>query len=98
MLISLGKINFKKYLFLFVPIIKLITEISYLKNEFYGVKNILIQNIFLCMAKFANVIFWFILEKNVKFKRQINEENHIKKENIDIFKRKNWKYRRKSKN
>ena len=88
MLISLGKINFKKYLFLFVPIIKLITEISYLKNKFYGVKNILIQNIFLCMAKFANVIFWFILEKNVKFKRQINEENHIKKENIDIFKRK----------
>ena len=86
MLISLGKINFKKYLFLFVPIIKLITEISGLKNKFYKVPNILIQYLFLCIAKFFNVIFWFILEKNIKIKRAIKEENYIKKENIDIIK------------
>ena len=85
MLISVGKINFKKYLFLFVPIIKLITEISSLKSKFYGVPNILIQYIFLCTAKFANVIFWFILEKNIKFKRPIDRENNIKNDNIDFI-------------
>ena len=84
---SFGKINFKKYLFLYVAIIKLITEISGLKNKFYGVKNILIQNIFLCIAKLANVIFWFILEKNIKFQRPINEENYKKKEKIKYYQR-----------
>ena len=83
---SFGKINFKKYLFLFVPIIKLIMEISGLKKKFYGVPNILIQYMFLCIAKFFNVIFWFILEKNIKFKRPINGENYIRKESLDIIK------------
>ena len=86
MLISLGKINFKKYLFIFVPIIKLIMEISGLKKRFYGVPNILIQYLFLCIAKFFNVIFWFILEKNIKFKRTIHSENYIKTESVDIIK------------
>lgn len=64
MIITFGKCNFKKYLFLLVLIIKLIREICGFNNSFYDrSRNIVVQFVFLCLTKFANVIFWFILLK-----------------------------------
>ena len=70
MYISIGKLNYKKYFFLLVPIIKIIKESTNLNNAFYNVPNILIQYLFLCIGKFANVIFWFVLLKNIKLPRK----------------------------
>lgn len=86
MIITLGRCNLKKYLFLLVPIIKLIREICNFSNSFYLVKNILIQYLFLCLAKFANVIFWFILMKKIKFPKTLNKEMYNKEGNLDIIK------------
>ena len=82
MLISFGKFNFKKYIFISVPIMKLIREISGFSDGYYGSKNILIQYLFLCVAKFANVIFWFILKKNIKLQKPKNDDENSKKEEI----------------
>ena len=71
MLISFGKCNFKKYLFLLVPAIKLLRESTQLTRDFYDVKNILLQYLFLCSTKFANFIFWFILMKKIQFPKKI---------------------------
>ena len=63
-------INIKRFLFILVPVIKIIKEFTNLNNAFYNVPNILLQFFFLCLAKFANVIFWFILLKKIRFKNK----------------------------
>ena len=85
MLISIGKFNFKKYFFLFVPLIKIIKESTNLYNAFYNVPNILIQYFFLCISKFANVIFWFILLKKIKFPKKESDKITKEIQNIGII-------------
>lgn len=63
-------INIKRYMFIVVPVIKIIKEFTNLNNAFYNVPNILLQFFFLCIAKFANVIFWFILLKKIRLKNK----------------------------
>ena len=65
---SIININIKRCLFIVVPVIKIIKEFTGLNNAFYNVPNILLQFFFLCVAKFANVIFWFILLKKIRLK------------------------------
>ena len=86
MFINFGKFNLKKFLFLLVPVIKIIREAVNFSDAFYNVPNILIQYLFLCVAKFANVIFWFILNKKIKFPKKVYEKkfkNKDSKENIN---------------
>ena len=78
MFITFGKCNLKKFIFLSVPLIKLIRELAFFSKAFYGVDNILMQHLFLCVAKFANVIFWFILIKKIKFPKKINIDKNDK--------------------
>ena len=79
MFLRIGKFNLKNYFFLTVPLIKIIREVAGFSDSFYGVKNILFQYLFLCVAKFANVIFWFILMKKIKIEKNINQP--IEKDN-----------------
>ena len=67
---SIININIKRCLFIVVPVIKIIKEFTGLNNAFYNVPNILLQFFFLCVAKFANVIFWFILLKKIRLKNK----------------------------
>ena len=86
--LSLININIKKFLFIVVPVIKIIKEFTNLNNAFYNVPNILLQFFFLCVAKFANVIFWFILLKKMRLKsKQDKSSEEISKEigNIGIL-------------
>ena len=86
--LSLININIKKFLFIVVPVIKIIKEFTNLNNAFYNVPNILLQFFFLCVAKFANVIFWFILLKKMRLKsKQDKSSEEIAKEigNIGIL-------------
>lgn len=85
MIITFGKYNLKKYFFLFVPIIKIIRESSNFSSSFYNVKNILIQYFFLCVAKFANFIFWFILEKKISFPKRTSETLSKNEERFTII-------------
>jgi len=77
MVVDLSKINIsiKRYLFIIVPVIKIIKEFTNLNNAFYNVPNILLQFFFLCVAKFANVIFWFILIKKMRLKNKRNKSS-----------------------
>ena len=85
MFIKFGKFNLKKYLFLLLPLIKLIRDISKLSNAFYNVKNIIIQYIFLCLSKFGNVIFWFILIKKLQITKKFNEVKEKDNTEVDII-------------
>jgi hypothetical protein len=81
-------INIKKFLFIVVPVIKIIKEFTNLNNAFYNVPNIFLQFFFLCVAKFANVIFWFILLKKIRLKNKKDKSSdEISKEigNIGIL-------------
>ena len=92
MLISIGKFNFKKYFFLFVPLIKIIKESTNLYNAFYNVPNILIQYFFLCISKFANVIFWFILNFS-RIRQRLYRNEHTNDTYYfwhDVFHSVNW--------
>lgn len=75
MLFILEKFNLKKYIFFSVPLIKIIMELSSFNDAFYEVKNILMQYLFLCLAKFGNFIFWFILIKKIHPKKIDNVKN-----------------------
>ena len=75
MLIGFGKCNLKKYLFLTVPIIKLLRELLYF-TDYYKINNILFQYLFLYVSKFSNVIFWFILTKKINFPKKLNEKKN----------------------
>jgi len=77
MVVDLSKINIsiKRYLFIIVPVIKIIKEFTNLNNAFYNVPNILLQFFFLCVAKFTNVIFWFILIKKMRLKNKRNKSS-----------------------
>ena len=86
--LSLININIKKFLFIAVPVMSIIKEFTNLNNAFYNVPNILLQFFFLCVAKFANVIFWFILLKKMRLKsKQDKSSEEISKEigNIGIL-------------
>jgi hypothetical protein len=86
--LSLININIKKFLFIVVPVIKIIKEFTNLNNAFYNVPNIFLQFFFLCVAKFANVIFWFILLKKIRLKNKKDKSSdEISKEigNIGIL-------------
>jgi hypothetical protein len=81
-------INIKKFLFIVVRVIKIIKEFTNLNNAFYNVPNIFLQFFFLCVAKFANVIFWFILLKKIRLKNKKDKSSdEISKEfgNIGIL-------------
>ena len=81
-------INIKRYLFIVVPVIKIIKEFTNLNKAFYNVPNILLQFFFLCVAKFANVIFWFMLLKKIRLKsKRDNSSDKISKEigNIGVL-------------
>jgi len=97
MFITFGTCNLKKIIFFSVPLIKLIRESALFSKAFYGVNNIIMQYLFLCVAKLANVIFWFILikktkisqkfhnvqnEENIRFYKEQDEEDGEKRNNI----------------
>ena len=87
MFITFGICNLKKFIFLSVPLIKLIRESAFFSKAFYGVNNIIMQYLFLCVAKLANVIFWFILIKKTKISKKFH--NAQNEENIGLFKEQN---------
>ena len=85
MFITFGKCNLKKFIFLSVPLIKIIRESALFSKAFYTMNNIIMQYLFLCMAKLANAIFWFIILKKTKFFQKL--DNVKVEENIGLFKK-----------
>ena len=84
MFITFGICNLKKIIFFSVPLIKIIRESTLFSKAFYGVNNIIMQYLFLCVAKLANVIFWFILIKKTKISQKFH--NVQNDENIRVYK------------
>ena len=71
MIITFGRFKLIKCLLLLVAIFKIIRESIKFSKLYYGYRNILLQYLFICFAKFANVIFWFFVMKNIKFPKKI---------------------------
>ena len=84
MIITIGRCKLIKYLLLIIAIFKIIREKSSFSKIFYDVRNLLMQYLFICFTKFANVIFWFLVMKKIEFpKKKVIPK---KEENFGIIK------------
>ena len=84
MIITIGRCKLIKYLLLIIAIFKIIREKTNFSKIFYDVRNLLMQYLFICFTKFANVIFWFLVMKKIEFpKKKVIPK---KEENFGIIK------------
>ena len=88
MIIALGRCKLIKFLLVIVAIFKIIRENIFFNKLFYSLRNILMQYLFICFTKFANVIFWFFVMKKIEFPKKTvipkKEDNKIIEETKEI--------------